>query len=412
VEVALARKAPDFPPALRSQPLSSAAKKSSYTIKVITPLFGGGVEPGKNDPETLIRGTSIRGHLRFWWRATCGAQCETPAQLAAKEGQIWGTTSEPSHVEIEVSNITKKATDAEDWAGLVKGTHLGYVLFPFQGSTRDHIPPAKCIRNLQFTLTLRYRESTATDVQAALWAWVNFGGIGARTRRGCGTLFCAEFAPPSADIKKLAAWLGEKQEMFKWAGYDTRPWPTLGSVYISPQPATPEKAWATAVDLLHKFRQGEIGRIDGRTCWPEAASIRSLRRRPDQHLNPAFPRARLGLPIIFQFKHEADLGTFELAPEDFTRMASPLILRPLAVGPNSALSMIVCLRTEGPLALGLTLLGKPNNQKLRSFSGTHFVARPDLAKYRNSPMQKRSRDGSALEAFFALAREEGFKELK
>jgi hypothetical protein len=74
--------------------------------------------------------------------------------------------------------------------------------------------------------------------------------------------------------------------------------------------------------------------------------------------------------------------------------------------------MIVCLRTEGPLALGLTLLGKPNNQKLRSFSGTHFVARPDLAKYRNSPMQKRSRDGSALEAFLALAREEGFKELK
>jgi len=37
----------------------------SYYIQVITPIFGGGTEAGVNDPVTLIRPSSIRGHLRF-----------------------------------------------------------------------------------------------------------------------------------------------------------------------------------------------------------------------------------------------------------------------------------------------------------------------------------------------------------
>ena len=44
--------------------------------KVITPLFGGGVDPAKADPVTVVRATEIRGHLRFWWRATRGGQFE------------------------------------------------------------------------------------------------------------------------------------------------------------------------------------------------------------------------------------------------------------------------------------------------------------------------------------------------
>ena len=36
-----------------------------YRIKLLTPLFGGGVEAGKPDPTLPIRGTSIRGQLQF-----------------------------------------------------------------------------------------------------------------------------------------------------------------------------------------------------------------------------------------------------------------------------------------------------------------------------------------------------------
>ena len=40
------------------------------SYKLITPLFGGGVEAGKNDENIPVNGKCIRGQLRFWWRAT------------------------------------------------------------------------------------------------------------------------------------------------------------------------------------------------------------------------------------------------------------------------------------------------------------------------------------------------------
>jgi CRISPR-associated protein Cmr1 len=76
--------------------------QSSFTEKMIvetreyeliTPLFGGGVEPNTPDPVTTIRATEIRGHLRFWWRATRGGQFATIEELKAKEDEIWGTAA-------------------------------------------------------------------------------------------------------------------------------------------------------------------------------------------------------------------------------------------------------------------------------------------------------------------------------
>lgn len=39
------------------------------TIEVVTPIYGGGVETRKIDGVNTIRVPTIRGHLRFWWRA-------------------------------------------------------------------------------------------------------------------------------------------------------------------------------------------------------------------------------------------------------------------------------------------------------------------------------------------------------
>ncbi len=56
-----------------------------YDVLLATTMFGGGVDAGSqdvatNDPVTPIRGTEIRGQLRFWWRATRGRRCLTSAE--------------------------------------------------------------------------------------------------------------------------------------------------------------------------------------------------------------------------------------------------------------------------------------------------------------------------------------------
>jgi CRISPR-associated protein Cmr1 len=76
--------------------------------QLITPLFGGGVEPNTPDPVTTIRATEIRGHLRFWWRATRGGQFKTIKELKEAEDIIWGAASKvgyerPSLVGIEIT---------------------------------------------------------------------------------------------------------------------------------------------------------------------------------------------------------------------------------------------------------------------------------------------------------------------
>jgi len=54
---------PDCPK--KPNPAPEAVRR--YEIELITPMFGGGVEPRANDPSFPIRPTAIRGLLQDAW---------------------------------------------------------------------------------------------------------------------------------------------------------------------------------------------------------------------------------------------------------------------------------------------------------------------------------------------------------
>lgn len=418
----------------------------SYSIHVVTPLFGGGVEPGKNDPVTLIRGSSIRGQLRFWWRASRGAAYSNRDELRKGEGKIWGTAESPSPVAIRVVNARggKEARWAEfqpDGRGGVRPfpkpvdpAFPGYALFPFQGKTKivgngtrqPAEQPATVTWTAEFELTIQWPTDLGIDkdVEAAVWAWVVFGGLGARTRRGCGALYCDALSP--RDPNNLAQWYQERLNGFAVTLPD-RPleWPTLPRKILikldNGKLTQPARAWSLAIGILNKFRQGAgSGRNPGRepnrpgrSRWPEADSIRRITSKAaaghhgsitsDQD---AFPRAELGLPIIFHFKDEkyGEPGDHQLLPKgESGRMASPLIMKPLAFREDASAAMVARLVTK-PLA-EVQLKG---GDQTRAFGGS-AIRRSDLANYNNSPMKNRSTSGSALEAFMNFAEQEGFR---
>jgi len=68
-------------------------------IEVITPIFSGGAIKDEVDKTNSIRGSAIRGHLRFWWRATKGASYVSVSELRKKESVIWEDTECPSKVD-------------------------------------------------------------------------------------------------------------------------------------------------------------------------------------------------------------------------------------------------------------------------------------------------------------------------
>jgi len=403
----------------------------SYEIQVITPIFGGGTEAGVNDPLALIRPSSIRGHLRSWWRATRGANCASVAELRQREGEIWGTTDNPSHVIAKASIKSQGVTypcayipEGKNFARF-KESHPGYALFPFQGNKKEGTPIAKCTSKVSFELELIYPQGLSADVEAAVWAWVNFGGVGARVRRGCGALYCQELAPP--DASGISSWYEDRLTGFGIVLPHARQWPILPESLLVKNSNNALQAWNDVVGLMQTFRQGQnFGRNPGKTPsrpgrsrWPEPETIRSATSQRDPNHsrmpaipNDAFPRAELGLPIVFHFKDCNDPKDTELYPvidgQEMTRMASPLILRPIACRNGEVQQMILCLRAPSTDEVVLKKAsGSPRFKKIRD---------PMLSAYPQSPLGSqrpglpaRSPSGSAIEGFLAFAEENKFR---
>ncbi|MGB9497905.1 MAG: type III-B CRISPR module RAMP protein Cmr1 [Dissulfuribacterales bacterium] len=453
-----------------------------YTIQLLTPLYGGGIKAGMNDPLTLIRPASVRGNLRFWWRAMRGASFTDAAGLKKREDEVWGSTLNPSPVQVEVKvthNAGKRRSDS--CFGFDEYGPEAYALFPARETNENSIEISKEGGRFLFTIRwytqerlqkLREMENQRRkkagkkplgeykdiqkDVEAAFWAWVNFGGIGARTRRGLGAIYCLNSSkdkclhPPS--LEGFGSWLMKMYEQFDTSALkssDIRPWPLLPfEFFVGSKRDDSLSAWHEGLKLLKDFRQGKsVGRDPGegmalgRSRWPEAESIRELVMRQRGFTDRAFcslkakdtripttyfPRAEFGMPIIFELRDEEipikgcerekkkNIKPTLVPGQDTERMASPLILRPIRFQDGSSAALAFFLRTP-PLDRAYLKPGECDFKKGKEIE-SHQIRSAELATYSDSPMgpassggDYRSSSGSALEAFKSFVEEKKFR---
>lgn len=378
-----------------------------YEISVVTPMFGGSSVAGEVDRKAPIRSASIRGHLRFWWRATRGAAYADAVQLRKAEAEIFGDTEHPSKVKIWVEPVGDKVSllNVMEESGDTRKPRIckalkpvDYVMFPFkteQKTQRNTNEKAQYLNPpYRFTLRLRYDAQLKNEQgqeelkrlrdeveELALWAWINFGGIGARTRRGCGALYCPDFSPSNKTVREpdgFNAWIRNRLKKY---GVEllpfgsSREWPTLSDrIEIKPDFQQGITAWAGIIQAYQLFRSRPNSVTNrGRSHWPEADSIRritgmaTIRHRSsatttdDQEV--AFPRAQFGLPIAFKFKDKQgkkenrDPYTTQITPqgEAKDRLASPLILKQIAVSHTQGVGAIIIVNQPRLQALRLSL---------------------------------------------------------
>ncbi len=317
---------------------------------------------------------------------------------------------------------------------------LGYALFPFQKNER-RLMEASGVRGLTFELTLTFSPALKADVEAAVWGWLNFGGLGARSRRGCGSLWTAKQGVHGSTAK-LKKWF--KNSFKAHCGSfenECRNWPTLSNaVLLGGKPVDPITAWKQAVSLLREFRQGlDVGRLrkipgndfPGPSLWPESENIRRTtgqsfsrhERQPDMP-SDYMPRAEFGLPIIFHFRHSESSDRHvkpgdSLDPADTVlnpgtgenvgnRMASPLIVKVLGIEGRKFVPVFARLCVPAMDMVSLDWVqpdGKP------AITGSEFfVCGPPLNKSKVLPMRNRSEKGSAIDAFWSFAKGRGFHE--
>lgn len=373
-------------------------------VEVITPIFGGGTQKGSINTVTPISSKSIRGHLRQWWRLVVfpqlAPQVEQPDLVtlkALREEEVFGSLTWRSPFDLRVIDVTpapsrtREAGETRTYGYAQGGPEL-YALFPATGVKKPQRPPPLWREGLKFVLEVKWRRDRTPALSdrrheqreiapfdhgeierqlgLAISAWLAMGGVGSRTRRGLGAVsFNSEELSPKG-----------------WTPAEV--WWNLPDPWIVLRPlasVVPLTAWSHALRVYRDFRQqreptvtspkavlfksqGYVGAkmqpsFAGRSKWPEPDSIRTLtgshlkagphtihdtaylfRPHPPASDQVAFPRAALGLPIIFHFadgpEYSASLGIpakdrdpadVELRPVGATRMASPVITRPIRV---------------------------------------------------------------------------------
>ncbi|HRI09335.1 MAG TPA: type III-B CRISPR module RAMP protein Cmr1 [Nannocystaceae bacterium] len=167
------------------------------TYRVVTPLFSAGANP---TGAAELRVPSLKGVLRFWWRALAWSELggELP-KIQKEEDALFGCGGEGarrSRVVMylkEVSDGVQVTSGAlQDLAGDTVGhgvRYLGYGLMGAFGANAGKIMRACRGGPLEFKLHLRCRDVDDVDrLLRALRALGTVGGLGARSRRGFGSL--------------------------------------------------------------------------------------------------------------------------------------------------------------------------------------------------------------------------------
>jgi CRISPR-associated protein Cmr1 len=392
---------PGLPPDVTpKQPVDVITQVREYEL--ITPLYGGGVIPAEADPVTIIRATEIRGHLRFWWRACKGGKFDNnPAKMKEEEDAIWGKAYKKGDAPILQEHTIQITVDVDESK---RGESVKlytverrrprpanniplYAAIPLpqdQGNSQERADIPYVQKDVSFTMTITFPSKHHNDIEAALWAWETFGGIGARTRRGFGALILSKIDgmnytkyPASSNVQE---WINKKlaDPDFVAPGVPPAHVPCLNKkvqlvVILSGEVMW---VWNALINKLRFFRQYKKPG-ENRSGWPEGDAIRAILNGSDEldeelSYSQTFPRAAFGLPIIFHF-------TGDNAPKDTMlrekgvkkdRFSSPLILRPFLCSDNRAVGLALLLENSRVDAKNLLLVEQNKNKKTHSVKAT------------------------------------------
>ncbi len=335
----------------------------TFTLETVTPLF----LAGANQEEAELRAPSFRGVLRYWLRALLGGLYGTDRDGLKKvweeEQSVFGTTDHGSAVTIRLSQGDllssqefKKQPPVPGPHGKPQPTGRDYLLWSMAGMRREdpgrwYFPPG---RTFTLTLSMRGAPSAAElplPLQKAVtsfWLMTQLGGIGARSRRGAGSLAVthtdnwrykpAFSSSPTPELlrQSLRDGLRDALQLFAsdtshmthqqpsfdalvplqdfcriWVIYDERPW------------NTGEEALKAIGERMRDFRSHRGPDHQEVPRWLSGNDIQTVQR------------AIFGLPIQFRYSNggPSDVvqgikpGAGREPPHIYDRRASPLLFR-------------------------------------------------------------------------------------
>lgn len=333
-----------------------------FNCEVLTPLFLGGADPRAGSE---LRPPSVRGALRYWYRALVGGSslmrpehADETDDLRRREERVFGSPGRGSTVSVLVlakgkPEVRKFERDrpVRTADGDVLSSGRDYLLWSMGQSGRPENPagyrPRQYIvpgSEFEIILRTRFQEAELEEAGAALWLLANLGAIGARANRGAGSFWVRSTEgvtrvpafEQSKSVEELAAYLarGIRQSLAVVAGpravwrkldgppdYDVL-CPDAAEVWVV---AGDRSGWASDVAALHgvgerlrdyRRDRSPVGRAD------HDAVLDWLRRGGE---GPVIKRAAFGLPLPFRYSQGGPADVIQSTVG--SRRASPLKIR-------------------------------------------------------------------------------------
>ena len=377
------------------------------TVELLTPLFIGGADTrGDPKPEGL-RPPSLRGAVRFWFRAGAGLPL---ASLHKREIELFGAT-QPKPFSSPVSLKTGPLTElqSQEWWQRPHGASasqqpylrslqqqypgVAYLAFSVREEWDRGIlkePPRISIQpGARFQIVLRQThqvEDALRSWEASFWLWCHLGGLGARARRGFGSFWPVDAgSESSARFLFQGRTLGDLRDFLKqgidWAINVLRQTSTApasdynvlakdrAKVFVATPKEGPWRRWEQALDhfglrLLNARRQSH----------PNLADVEQFLR--SGRAFPSLDRASFGLPIIYYRPQPSFHATLSVTdpqqPDAEGRRASPLLVKVARLGANSYALVITTFLSQflgkgrALTVKGRRIAGQPSSPPLMS----------------------------------------------
>jgi len=192
-------------------------------LETVTPLFMYGAD--QNHPE--IRAASIKGVIRWWWRAVAG-NVYTIDDMRYKESEIFGGAVKREEKAEKIRSPTlldigdidfKKTNVCAKHKKPYFNDQIDYLLFSAIRCRKDENYKEFINTGANFRLNVSFRrfknglsmEELKKQAFASLWLMTYLGGLGSRSRRGAGSL-CVNNGNKISDIS-FESNFKDKQEL-------------------------------------------------------------------------------------------------------------------------------------------------------------------------------------------------------
>jgi len=299
--------------------------KIIFKCQSITPMFLGGA-----DGEPDLRPPSIKGAMRYWWRAMHGHL--TIEKLKEKESHIFGNTEQRSKVILRC-----KTSERLREKQFTKGAGMGidYLFYAMDmGANKRHY-----FDDINFEVILKSKDKgMLREAAYAFWLLANLGGIGSRSRRGGGSFVITgvdvggdldfDFVSGARDADAWAKDLKKGIEIIMQSTgihsiQNKTPFNTLQNVGVHLVNKVHHQANSALNYIGQAFQEFRFDKGED-----DAKQVRKYMNTYDTEGKDTIQKASFGLPISYRFKAGQRFinATVETNNKDYNRSASSLFI--------------------------------------------------------------------------------------